>query len=69
MSKNLQVVIQGYMYAGISAVAALWMAGEHDWKNLGIAAATAVVGPFLQAANPKDSAIGVGAASSEAVVE
>jgi hypothetical protein len=67
MSSNLQTVIQGYLYAGVSAAAALWMSGVHDFKTIGVAAVTAVVGPLLQVINPKDGAIGVGAAS--AVVE
>lgn len=69
MSKNLQTVIQGYLYAGISAAAALWMSGVTDWKTLGIAAATAIVGPLLQAINPKDAAIGVGAPVVETPAE
>lgn len=63
MGKNLQTVIQGYLYAGLSAAAALYLTGVTDWKTLGTAALTAVVGPILQVINPKDSAIGVGAAS------
>lgn len=63
MGKNLQTVVQGYLYAGITAAAALWMSGEHNFKTIGVAAATAVVGPLLQAINPKDSAIGVGAST------
>lgn len=63
MSKNLQTVIQGYLYAGLSAAAALYLTGVTDLKTLGTAALTAVVGPILQVINPKDGAIGVGAAS------
>lgn len=63
MGKNLQTVIQGYLYAGISAAAALWMSGVTDLKTIGVAAITAIVGPLLQAINPKDGAIGVGSTS------
>jgi len=60
MSKTLQTIVQGYLYAGLSAAAALYLTGVTDLKTLGTAALTAIVGPVLQAINPKDAAIGVG---------
>lgn len=65
MSKQVKIILQGYLYAGLSAAVALWMNGVTDWKTLGTAAIGAVVGPLVQALNPKDCSLGVGSDKSD----
>ena len=60
MSKNLQTIVQSYLYAAITAAVAVWANGQNDIKDILKAAAVAVLGPLLQALNPKDSTLGVG---------
>ena len=59
----MKIVIQGYLYAAITAAVAVWANGQSDIKAILKAAAVAVLGPLLQALNPKDSALGVGSST------
>ena len=61
MNTQWKTLLLTYVYAAITAIAALWTSGTHDWKSLVGAALTAVVAPAVQAANPADTAAGVGA--------
>lgn len=63
MSKNVKVAIQSYAYAAIAAAVAVWANGQNDLGAILKAAAIAVLGPLLQALNPKDSALGVGSST------
>ena len=62
MNKNLALIIRNDLYAAIPAVLAVYATGSTGLKSLGLAAAVAVLGPIVKAANPKDTSFGVGAA-------
>lgn len=61
MSTQLQAALASYLRTAVSAVAAMYLAGNTDVKSLGCAALAAVLGPLARAFNPKDGAFGVGA--------
>jgi hypothetical protein len=69
MNNKLAALAKVYVYAAVSAAAALWTAGEHDWKAIGTAALGALLGPIAQFANPADASVGVGSAAAAPVVE
>ncbi|NTW90455.1 MAG: hypothetical protein HGA35_00720 [Erysipelotrichaceae bacterium] len=54
-----RAMIQSYLRTAISAAVAVWMTGNHDWKALGTAALSAVLGPLMRALNPNDHAFGI----------
>jgi hypothetical protein len=58
-SKALQAAAASYGRTAISAVLALYLAGNTDAKALASAALASVAGPLLRALNPKDSAFGI----------
>ena len=58
--KKLVEIGKTYLRAGFSAVFALYLAGETNPKNLGMAAIAAVVGPVLKALDPKSTQFGIG---------
>lgn len=58
MNQQLQAVLASYARTAISAVAAMYMAGHTDPKDLLTAALAAVLGPLARAVNPKDAAFG-----------
>jgi hypothetical protein len=60
-TKAIQAVAASYARTAVSAVLALYMAGNHDGKALASAALASVAGPLLRALNPKDTAFGIGA--------
>jgi hypothetical protein len=60
-TKAIQAVAASYARTAVSAVLALYMAGNHDGKALASAAIASIAGPLLRALNPKDSAFGIGA--------
>jgi hypothetical protein len=60
-SKALQAALASYARTAVSAVLAMYLAGNTDAKALSSAALAAVAGPLLRALNPKDSAFGLGA--------
>ena len=53
-----RAALESYLRTAISACAAMWMAGNHDPKSLGIAAVTAILGPLMRCINPNDPAFG-----------
>lgn len=58
-SKAIQAALASYLRAAISAVLAMYLAGNTDAKALGSAALAAVAGPLLRALNPNDDAFGI----------
>ena len=58
MNKQLQAVAASYLRTAVSAVAAMYMAGHTEPKDLLTAALAAVLGPLARAINPKDTAFG-----------
>lgn len=54
-----RAMIESYIRTAISAAVAVWMTGNHDWKALGTAAASAILGPLMRALNPNDGAFGI----------
>jgi hypothetical protein len=58
--KKLVEVAKTYLRAAVAAVMALYLAGETNPKNLGIAAISAVAGPLLKALDPKSTQFGIG---------
>ena len=62
-SKALQAAAASYGRTAVSAVLAMYMAGNHNSKALISAAVASVAGPLLRALNPKDGAFGIGASS------
>ena len=51
-------MLQSYIRTAISAGVAVWMTGNHDWKAIATAAASAVIGPIMRYLNPNDTAFG-----------
>lgn len=60
-----KLAIQSYARTAFSACAAMWMAGNHDFKSLGIAGITAVLGPLMRCLNPNDHAFGIKSPNSQ----
>jgi hypothetical protein len=60
-AKALQAIVASYARTAVSAVLAMYLAGNTDAKALGSAALASVAGPLLRALNPKDGAFGIGA--------
>lgn len=58
-SKAIKAALASYLRAAISAVLAMYLAGNTDAKALGSAALAAVAGPLLRALNPNDDAFGI----------
>lgn len=58
-SKAIQAALASYLRAAVSAVLAMYLAGNTDAKALGSAALAAVAGPLLRALNPNDPAFGI----------
>ena len=58
MNKQLEAALASYARTAVSAVAAMYMAGHTDPKDLLTAALAAVLGPLARAVNPKDTAFG-----------
>lgn len=58
-SKAIQAALASYLRAAVSAVLAMYLAGNTDAKALGSAALAAVAGPLLRALNPNDQAFGI----------
>ena len=54
-----KAALQSYLRTALSACTAMWMAGNHDPKSLGIAAISAILGPLMRCLNPNDPAFGV----------
>jgi hypothetical protein len=65
MNNKLAAIAKVYLYAAISAAAALWAAGNHDWHAIGIAALGALLGPIAQVVNPADATAGFGSAPAQ----
>jgi hypothetical protein len=59
MNKQLQAALASYARTAVSAVLAMYLAGNTDTKALASAAIASVAGPLLRALNPKDSAFGI----------
>ena len=60
-NKQLQAIAASYLRTAVSAVAAMYMAGNTDPKALGCAFLAAILGPLARAINPKDTSFGRGA--------
>lgn len=60
-----KAMIESYIRTAISAAVAVWMTGNHDWKALATAAASAVLGPLMRALNPNDHAFGIKSPNSQ----
>lgn len=58
-STAIKAALASYLRAAISAVLAMYLAGNTDAKALGSAALAAVAGPLLRALNPNDDAFGI----------
>ena len=58
-TKKLQALVQHYVYAAASAVLAAYVAGYHSAKDLGIAAASAIIAPVLVALDPTNALLGI----------
>jgi hypothetical protein len=63
MNKQIQAAAASYARTAVSAVLAMYLAGNHDGKALASAAVASVAGPLLRALNPKDASFGVGAST------
>jgi hypothetical protein len=59
MNKQLQAALASYARTAVSAVLAMYLAGNTDTKALASAAIASVAGPLLRALNPKDNAFGI----------
>lgn len=53
-------MIQSYVRTAISASLAVWIAGNHDLKAIGVAGVSALAGPLMRWLNPSDTAFGKG---------
>ena len=60
-NKQLQAIAASYLRTAVSAVVAMYMAGNTDPKALGCAFLASILGPLARALNPKDGSFGRGA--------
>lgn len=51
-------MLESYLRTALSASLAVYMTGNHDWKAIAIAGASAVLGPLLRYVDPNDDAFG-----------
>jgi hypothetical protein len=60
LSNQNKAMIQSYVRTAISASLAVWIAGNHDLKAIGVAGVSALAGPLMRWLNPSDTAFGKG---------
>jgi hypothetical protein len=58
ITPQIKAMAASYARTAVSAALAVWMTGNHDVSAIGVAAATAVLGP-LRYLNKNDSAFGL----------
>lgn len=59
ITPQIKAMVASYARTAVSAALAVWMTGNHDVSAIGVAAATAVLGPLLRYLNKNDSAFGL----------
>jgi hypothetical protein len=65
LKKQHKEILLSYIRTAISSGAAVYMAGNHDYKAIGIAALSAILGPVMRWVNSNDPAFGRTKSSSE----
>jgi len=52
-------MLESYARTAASAMIAVWLTGNHDFKALGVAGLAAILGPLMRALDPGDDAFGI----------
>ena len=65
MSCENKEMLLSYLRTALSASIAVYMTGNHDYKALGVAGLSAILGPILRWINPSDPSFGRFKSNSE----
>lgn len=58
--KKAKALVASYGRSALSAALAVWLTGNHSFKDMGVAALSAVLPPLLRWLNSNDPAFGRG---------